>query len=221
MGNDTKVRFVFREEERIKKLEDLKLDKLLTAVVGDIYSKAKLAEIVQNMISSARTNKHSRIDVRVGDLYWFGVSVYLEDGVDVGLLVEDYHMLNEPAMSDFSQRVHSAFKVIKPWYGYAETDESIDALREDYGSEVKPDAHVCWLNYYSPKLVDEIGRDKLLSAARTTAQSFGDVTIDELADRAIILQVGKMPGYIENLPKFKAIEKSLFGKPCKYDAKRA
>ncbi len=221
MGNNTWVNFVFRNDEGIQTLEKTMMENFLKAVAGDVCSKEKLAEITQNMVTSAiGRDRYGRVEIPVNNLYWFGVTAYAEKLVNFSLLVEDFYMLNEPAMLDFSRRVHSAFKLMKPWYGYAETDESSDKLWEKYKVKFKPDAHVCWINYYSPGLADELGRDRILSASKATSNELGDITIDELSGGAIILQVGKMPGYVQNIPKTRAIETALFGGPCKYDAKK-
>lgn len=223
MGNNLWLRFMHNAREGSEKLEKEMLENLLTAIASDLYSRAELKAFSQRILTAVMSSneKIGRIEIIVRSLYCFGVyASENKEEVGVSFVVDECNILNERVMSDFAKRARKAFDVLKPWYGYAETDESIDAFREAYGLDVKPDAHLCWINYYSPDLVDKIGRDKILSAARTTARELGDVTIDELVDGAITLQVGKMPGYIENIPKIKAMEKALFERPCKYDAKR-
>ena len=226
MGNNLNLRFVFRKDEAIKRLEDLELDKFLTAFIGDIYSPEQITELVQRILSSTFYGvRGGNVEIQVGKLYWFSIGAYEEEETYVSIAVQDIFYYNfdegaESAMSDFAKRAKKAFDTLKPWYGYAETDESMDELWESYKVKFKPDAHVCWLNYYSPKLAEKLGRCKILSAARNTEQALGDVTIDEFDDGAIMLQVGKMPGYAGNIPKTRALEKELFGKPCKYDAKK-
>lgn len=230
MGSNLEIDFVFGKDRLVNRLEALELDKLLAAVAGDLYSHEQVAEMSRRILSSTFYGaRGGNVEIQVGKLYWFSVGAYEEKGtslgVSVGFSVQDLFFYNydesaEHVMSDFSKRARKAFEFLKPWYGYAETDDGIDAVWEAYSARFKPDSHVCWLNYYSPELIAEMGRNKILSAARDTAQEFGDVTIDELADGAIMLQVGKLPGSIGNIPKTKALETALFGKPCKYDAKK-
>jgi hypothetical protein len=219
------LRFVFEKERAINKLEDLELDKLLTAIAGDIYSPEQIVDMRKKILSSEyRGVRIGGVEIQIKNPnYWFGIGASEETEASVWFSVDEifYYRYDKRAaaiMSDFAKRARAAFEVMKPWHGYVATGTDIDALEDSYGAAANPRAHFCWLNYYSPELLAELGRDKVLSAARETSREWEDVIVDELTGGAVILQMGDLPLYINE--RTNALEKKFFGRICKADANK-
>jgi hypothetical protein len=107
-----------------------------------------------------------------------------------------YSASSEKDLPDFIKRCETAYLYVKPVFARAD----LSIRLEDRQGINKPSSYreVNWLNIYSPRLVERIGRNKLLATPYVTAK--------ELDDGAVLLIFDTPAG-----GEYEKVRKYLFG----------
>ncbi|MBI2550657.1 hypothetical protein HYV83_05795 [Candidatus Woesearchaeota archaeon] len=222
MGNNLTTVFIYEngKSTKVAEFDEAFLRNLIKAAAADIYPEGKILETCKTLLCSKLPTgeRGGTIEVSVDGIYWFGISVFEHEGVYVSLYVEDSYLFNVLAMEDFAMRVKAAYELLKPWHGYADLSDGLVNAGSKFKHDIMPFAHVFWLNFYSHKLVKEIGKVRILAAVNSLKKQLSEsVSAGELADGGLVLKAGETPGDVSSHARIEeGLEKELFGKLCGY-----